>query len=211
MAATNKANKVLVTFNVKNGQYALPGGEVKPLAWLTRVSLEKNLTTQPFYGDGEIQRLLVNDKGFTGVLGMTARDEEFEKDLGFLMEVQGGLATVQQSAIPSISLYFETEYMGTSGPAKTKKVWLFEVEVSTPNEEYAQNEDDISVGTVEYNMTIKGTYLKAVDGQTDYTDAETGGKKKVFKLSATPEDDGYETFGDSVPIPTVKAEEGVGE
>lgn len=201
----DKTGKVLAQFNVKNGQYKTGNGEIAPLAWLTRISLDKNLSTLPIYGDGEIQLNVVNDKGFTGTLGLTARDIEFETANGMQMEIENGQAEIQQQSVPQNSIYFETEYVGGDGIKKTKKVWLFGVEVSAPSESLDQNTDDINIATVEYGITVKGVYLKAADGITDYTDATTGNKVKVFKLSATPADADFDSFGDTVPVPTAKA------
>ena len=42
---------------------------------------KKKLATKELYGDGDLQLLLVNDKGFTGTIGMTASDEDYEEAL----------------------------------------------------------------------------------------------------------------------------------
>jgi hypothetical protein len=205
--AIDKSGKILAQFNVKNGQYKTASGSLSSLTWLTKVSLDKNLSTQAIYGDGELQLNLINDKGYTGTIGMTARDIEFETALGMQMELDGGLAEIQQTAAVPISLYFETNFVGADGVVKTKKVWLFGVEVSAPSEALDQNTDDPAIATVEYGITVKGTYLKDTDGETDYIDTTTGNKVKVFKLSSIPTDTGFDSFGDTVPVPTAKTEE----
>lgn len=202
---SNKTGKVLAQFNVKNGQYQVDGGTLKPLTWLARVSLDKDLSTLPIYGDGEVIVRMVNDKGFTGILGLTARDTEFEIDNGMQMEIDGGIAEIQQKSVIQNSIYFETEFAGADGVTKTKKVWLFGVEISAPSESLEQTTDDINISTIEYGITVKGVYLKDADGVADYVDAETGNKVKVFKMSKSPSDADYATFGDSVPVPKVKA------
>ena len=106
--------------------------------------------------------------------------------------------------MPQNAIYFETEFTGADGVKKTKKVWLFGVEVSAPSESLDQNTDDLSIATVEYGITVKGVYLKAADGIANYTDATTGNTVKVFKLSQIPTDTDYATFGDTVPVPTAK-------
>jgi len=204
--AIDKTGKVLAQFNVKNGQYKADS-TLASLTWLTKVSLDKNLSTLPIYGDGELQLDIINDKGYTGTIGMTARDIEFETALGMQMELSNGQAEVQQTAAKSISLYFETNFVGTDGTVKTKKVWLFGVEVSAPSEALDQNTEDPTIATVEYGITVKGIYLKDTGGETDYIDTTTGNKVKVFKLSSIPTDTGFDTFGDTVPVPTVKTEE----
>ena len=201
----DKTGKTLVEYNVRNGQYKTAGGTISPLTWLTKVSLEKALSTQEIYGDGELQLTLVKDSGFTGILGMTARDKEFEIANGMQMEVDGGHADVQIDAMPENSIYFETDFAGKDGIVKSKKVWLYGVEVGTPGEALDQSTDTPNINNAEYPITVKGEYLKATGGTADYVDSTTGKKKKVFKLSATPTDSGYAAFGDSVPVPTVKS------
>ena len=95
MAVPSKAGKNIIEFNCKNGVYSVDGSTVKPLGYLTAISTEKNIDTKDIYGDGEIILSQMNDKGSTGSLEMTARDDDFEKDLGFEMEIEQGLAEAQ--------------------------------------------------------------------------------------------------------------------
>lgn len=204
--AISKTGKTLAQFNVKNGQYKTGStGSLSSLTWLTKVSLDKDLATKVIYGDGEKQITLMNDKGFTGSLGVSARDIEFETANGMQLEVANGTAEIQQTSVLENAIYFETEFVGKDGLVKTKKVWLFGVEVSAPSEALDQNQDDITIAAFEYGITVKGVYLKASTGTDDYVDSVTGGKVKVFKLSNIPTDSTFETFGDSVPVPTAKA------
>lgn len=203
--AISKDGKTLVQFNVRNGQYKTASGNLSSLAWLTKVSLDKNLATQAIYGDGELQMNLINDKGFTGILGLTARDKNFEIANGMQKAVSGATAEIQQLVIPENAIYFETDYIENK-VSKSKKVWLFGVEVSAPSESLDQNTDSVNIGNAEYSITVKGTNLKAVGGAADYVDADTGKTVKVFKLSSIPTDNGYANFGDSVPVPTAISE-----
>lgn len=201
----DKTGKVLVSFNVKNGQYAVDG-EIKPLNYLTKFSKEKNLKTKTIYGDGELLTTLVNDQGFTGIIGMLAQDIEYNKDMGFMEELSSGLAEIKQVAIKEHNLYFETQYMAKGDVTKTKKVWVFGVEVQSPSESLEQNTDDINESNVEYPITIKGTNIKSSDGTTDYVNPTTGDVMKCYTYSKVPTDDGYDTFEKTVPVPTIKAE-----
>lgn len=207
--AISKTGKTLIGYNVKNGQYSILAsgvyGSPASLTWLTKFSKEKNLATKELYGDGELQLLLVNDKGFTGTIGMTARDEEYEEALGFLMDLDAGSAEIKQLLIQEHAIYFETEYLGNDGDPKVKKTWVYGVTASAPSETFDQNTEDINQTTVEYALTIRGTLLKKSDGLTDYTNTN-GENIKVFTYSKKPTDTGYNTFGDSCPIPKVAAE-----
>jgi hypothetical protein len=199
-----KTDKVLVGFNVSNGKYAIKTngayGSPVDLGYLTRFSKEKNLTSKTIYGDGEIQTVLVNDKGFTGTLGLLQQDLEFNKALGFMLDTDNGTIEMQQSSVVECAIYFETEFMKNDGIKKTKKVWVVGVNVEAPSESLEQTTDDINENNVEYSITVKGEYLKNSAGTDDYTDGTTGQKVKYFTFSKTPSDTGYSTFGDSVPI-----------
>lgn len=207
--AIDKTGKTLVGFNVKNGQFAVKtsSGYDTPvsLTWLTRFAKDKNLSTKEIYGDGQLQITLVNDKGFTGSIGMTAQDLEYNKAMGFAQDIDGGLAEIKQLSVVDHAIYFETDFIGKDGITKTKKVWVFGVTVQAPSESLDQNTTDINESTVEYAITIQGINLKNATGDADYVDAETGQTVKCFTYSKVPTDDGYDTFGDSVPAPKVSA------
>lgn len=201
----SKSGKTLICFNVKNGQFKTASGSLTSLAWLTKFSKEKDLSTKKIFGDGELVLTLVNDKGFTGTIGMTAQDAAYNKALGFVKELSAGTGEVKQLSVVQHSIYFETDYCGSDGITKTKKTWVFGVEAQAPSETFDQNTDDINETNVEYQITIKGTNLKTADGSADYVDATTGQTVKVFTYSMLPDDVGYATFGDSVPVPKVPA------
>lgn len=213
--AISKTGKTLIGYNVKNGQYALLTtagtsttapvfGSAASLTWLTKFSKEKNLATKELYGDGELQITLVNDKGYTGTIGMTARDEEYETDLGMQMALDAGVAEIKQLLVKEHAIYFETNYLGADGDPKVKKTWCYGVSASAPSETFDQNTEDINQSNIEYALTIRGTMLKASNGTDDYVDA-SGENIKVFFYSKKPTDTGYATFGDTVPIPKVSA------
>ena len=205
MATPSKTGKTLIQYNCKNGVYSLDGTEVEPLTFLSSITTDKNTTSTDLYGDGELQVTLLNDRGSTGTLEMPARDQEFEVALGFMQELSNGMGEVQVVQNKTISIGFETYYMGNDGVQKTKKVWFLGVNVSPAGETLSQNTDAINNTTASYPITIKGVNLKATGGTTDYVDAN-GNTKKVFKISSVPTDAGYATFLDSVPTPTVKAD-----
>ena len=122
MATPSKTGKTLIQYNCKNGVYSIDGTEVKPLTFLSTVSLDKNMASTNIIGDGEVQITLLSDKGSTGTLNTTAHDEDFEVDLGFLQELSNGMAEVQIVENKTISIGFEAYYMGNDGVQKTKKI-----------------------------------------------------------------------------------------
>ena len=203
MATPNKANKKLIEFNCKNGVYAVDG-EVKPLGYLVSNTLEKSISTKDIYGDGELQLSVLSDRGMTGTLEMTARDDEFESDLGFVKTIAQGLADVQVLQNKTIAVGYENYILTADGLTKTKKVWLLGVNVAPASDSLSQNTDTTNEATASYGLTVKGVNLKASSGETDFVD-ENGNTLKVFKVSCLPNDTGYATFLDSVPVPTANA------
>ena len=103
----------------------------------------------------------------------------------------------------TIAIGFECYITTTDGATKTKKVWLLGVNVSPASDGLSQNTDTINESTASYGITVKGTYLKATGGTTDYVDSN-GNTIKVYKVTSVPSDTGYDTFLDSVPVPTAK-------
>lgn len=203
MATPSKAGKKLIEFNCKNGVYAIEG-EVKPLGYLVSNTLDKSISTKDIYGDGELQLSVLSDRGMTGTLEMTARDDEFETDLGFVKAIAQGLADVQVLQNKTISVGYENYILTADGVTKTKKVWLLGVNVSPASDSLSQNTDTTNEATASYGLTVKGVNLKDSEGSTDFVD-ENGNTMKVFKISSVPGQEGYETFLDSVPTPKAKA------
>ena len=205
MATPSKEGKKLIEYNCKNGVYNLGGDDstIKPLGYLTSVTLDKNIQTKDIYGDGDLQLSILSDKGSNGTLEMTAKDDEFDIDLGFAMKITQGLADIQVLQNKSIAIGFECYITTTDGITKTKKVWLLGVNVSPASDGLSQNTDTINENTASYGITVKGTNLKATGGATDYVDAN-GNTIKVYKITSLPSDTGYATFLDSVPVPTAK-------
>lgn len=206
MATPSKSGKTLIEYNCKNGVYNLGGTDtaVKPLGYLSAFALEKNTSTKDIYGDGDLQLSIISDKGMTGNLDLTAKDDTFDTDLGFAMSISQGLASVQVLQNKSIAVGFECYVTDASGVTKTKKVWLLGVNVAPAGESLAQNTDTINEAVASYPITVKGVNLQDSTGTTDYVDAN-GNTIKVFKITALPSDTGYSTFLDSVPVPKAKA------
>lgn len=203
MATPSKTGKKLIEFNCKNGVYAVES-EVKPLGYLVSNTLDKSISTKDIYGDGELQLSVLSDRGMTGTLEMTARDDEFETDLGFVKAIAQGLADVQVLQNKTIAVGYENYILTADGVTKTKKVWLLGVNVSPASDSLSQNTDTTNEATASYGLTVKGVNLKDSEGTNDFVD-ENGNTMKVFKVSCLPTDEGYETFLDSVPTPKVSA------
>ena len=206
MATPSKTGKTLIEYNCKNGVYNLGGQDntIKPLGWLSSVTTEKNMSTAEKYGDGQLVLSLITDKGSTGTLELTARDPDFEKDLGFLKTISSGLAEMQVRENKTISVGFECSYVGADGVTKTKKVWFLGVNVSPAGDSLSQNTDNTNESAASYPITLKGVDLMSSDGSAVWTDTN-GNSYKVYKISSKPGDTGYDTFLDSVPAARVSA------
>ena len=200
MATPNKTGKKLIEYNCKNGVYSVDGTEVKPLGYLVSNTLDKSISTKDIYGDGELQLSVLSDRGMTGTLEMTARDDEFETDLGFVKVIAQGLADVQVLQNKTISVGYENYILTADGITKTKKVWLLGVNVAPASDSLSQNTDTTNEATASYGLTVKGVNLKDNTGSADFVD-ENGNTLKIFKVSSVPGQDGYNTFLDSVPTP----------
>lgn len=206
----NKAGKTLISFNVKNGQYAIGTNSPKPLSFFATFAKEKNLDSKIIYGDGEIQATVYNDKGMTSTMTLTGRDEEYGIALGLMMKLGGGgIAEIQQVKSIEHSVYFETYDLikastGEEFKQTTAKVWVFGVTTSAPSETLTQNTDGINENMVDYPGTIKGTKLMDDTGNKTYRD-ENGNELNVFTYKKRPSDDGYDEFEKTVPIPKASA------
>lgn len=206
MANPSKTGKTLIEYNCKNGVYNLGGNDssIKPLGYLSSVTTEKNMASTEKYGDGELVLSVITDKGSTGTLELTARDSDFETDLGFLKSIASGLAEVQVRENKTISIGFECSFVGSDGTEKTKKVWFLGVNVSPAGDSLSQNTDGTNESAASYPITIKGVDLLDSAGTSVWTDAN-GNSYKVYKISSKPGDTGYATFLDSVPLAKVAA------
>ena len=195
------AKKNLFTFNVKNLKYSFATSGVfeSPidLAYANSLALEADYDETVLYGDGIKLAILADDKGKTGTLSVIHLAEIYEIACGRAMLVEGGLGDVQQISTLEHALYYEVDIL-EAGIKKTVKNWLFGVITGKPSESYEQTTDNPTINNYEYPLTILGTVLQNVAGTADYTDAN-GNTVMCYRVSASPTDDDYATFGATVP------------
>ena len=96
-------------------------------------------------------------------------------------------------------IYFETCGVDDKGGMPIAKTWLYGVTSSRPSESYDQNTDDINESTFDTPLEMEGVNLKGTNG-ADYKD-EKGNIIVVWQMTVTPDDEGYDTFGDEVVLP----------
>ncbi len=206
MGTLDKNNKDLVQYNVQNAVYVLAddtAGTVKPLTFMNTFSKDRNVKVKDFYGDGEVQDSAYSDLTISGAVGVTARDMDFEKDIGLVETLKDGLsAELAVTGTKRVHLGLETFIKKKGQAAQVKRVWIFNLQILPPSESLTQTKEDITESAFDYSYVGYGTNVKSADGQSDYVD-ENGMRKKAFTVSARPDDAGYKTFFEKVPVPTV--------
>lgn len=201
------AKTKMFKFNVKNVKYAVKndlGTYATPedLAYANSISLEADYDETKLYGDGQILAVLGDDKGKTGTLSVTNIEKDYEIAMKRSMEIDGGLADIQQRSSVEHALYFEVDAI-EDGVAKTIKRWVFGVTTGKASETYEQTTDNPTINTYDYPLTALGVNLKDTAGTADHTDAN-GNTIKVFYMTSFPGDANYATFQSTVPTPKVK-------
>ena len=203
----------LIRFNVQNIKYAMPkaeGGFEKPVPYGTaiKMALEADSTVKKIYGDGAPIASIVNDKGKTGTMTTNNISDDFEEAVGRLLKTPQGLASIKQQKNIAFALYFEVKNLTAGGKMPLAKTWLYGVTSPTPpSETYDQNTDDINESSFETALEIAGIDLVGNDDKV-WVDEETGQPVRVWKLTAAPTDEGFDTFGDDVVIPKMNEAQG---
>ena len=201
------AKTKMFKFSVKNVKYAVPVdgvyGTPEDLAYVNSISLEADYEETKLYGDGEVLGVLADDKGKTGILSVINIEKDYEIAMKRSMEIENGLAEIQQRSTVTHAIYFETNGL-EDGVSKTIKRWLLGVSTGKASEAYNQTTDNPTINPFDYPLTVLGTNLLDNPGTSEYKDAQ-GNTIKIFSVTKFPEDAGYATFGDAVPIPKAKA------
>ena len=203
------AKSKLIKYNIKNVKYAVKDesgvwGNPIDLAYANSLSLEANFSETKFFGDGEVIAVLTNDKGKTGTLSVINIEHDYEIACGRMMEIEGGFAEIEQISSVEHCLYYEVDAKKDGVPI-TIKTWMFGCITGKANESYQQTQEDHTVNTYDYPLTVNGVNLKASTGENDYVDAN-GNTIKVPRKFSYPTDQDYATFGNAVPIPKAKVE-----
>lgn len=200
------AKTKMFKFNVKNVKYAVPVegvfGTPKDLAYANSISLEADYEETKLFGDGQILAILGDDKGKTGTLSVVNIEKDYEIDMKRSLEIEGGLADIQQRSSVEHAIYFEVDAI-ENGVGKTIKRWVFGVTTGKASETYEQTQDSPTINTYDYPLTVLGVNLKDSAGTADYKD-EFGNTLKAFYVTSFPGEAGYATFESTVPTPKVK-------
>lgn len=159
------------------------------------------------YADNRLVCRIPSDTGYEGEIGTTAPDPEVEKAAGFTLEGAGGLITTNITSYLRGALYYEFLENDEDGKQSVVKVWMFNVEIGKGSQSYTTDQASLTFGSYSYPFRAYGDTLKDAEGTGDYVD-ERGVGRTAFMITARPDDDGYATFGDTVPVPKVAAAEG---
>lgn len=200
----SKEGKTLIEYNIKNVVYSVDGETVKPWTYASALQLSRSSESKDIYGDGELQLSILTDTGMTGNIDATARDTDFEKDLGFVMDMDTGTGEVSIVQNKSITIGAEVYIATKDGTTKVKKKWWFGVNITPASESLSQNTTTINEANASYGMTVKGVTLMDSTGLAEYKD-ENGVGRKCFSKTCVPGDTGYETFLDTVAKANAKA------
>ena len=158
------------------------------------------------YADNRLVCRIPNDTGYEGEIGTTAPDPELEKAAGFSLEGANGLITTDITSYLRGALYYEFLEVDEDGKQSVVKCWMFNVEIGKGSATYTTDRDSLEFGSYTYPFRAYGDTLKDAEGTGDYLD-ERGVGRKAFLYTCRYDDTGYSTFGDTVPVPKVAAED----
>lgn len=194
-------------FDIRNVRFAVKnelGYETpKDLAYAESMALSPVFSEQQVYGDGKLMATLASDKGYTGTLIVVQPALDYEVAMKRKMKIANGLADVTQIDNVEHAIYYEFTIF-LNGVAKTGKSWLLNLTSGRPAETFTQSKEDPTINNVEYPLTIIGAPLMNAAGNALHVD-EFGNQLNVTKITSVPGDADYDTFGDAVPVPKVKA------
>lgn len=200
------ANKQGAGFHgVDSLKYAVLGGDtatVKDAAYVVGVSLSRQISKTQKYANNRMVCEIASDNGYTGTINTTAPELDLETALGMVMNVAGGArAVVSRGSTPRADVYFETIVNYEDGTNEVVKTWFLNVAISEPESiEHSTDTDSATFGNYAYPITVYGEMLKASTGDADYVD-DKGFKRRVYRLDSYPGDEGYTSFGSTVPAP----------
>lgn len=201
------ARKDYLFYNVKNLKHALRTAAKtystpESLAYASGLNLEADFNETKKYGDGMVIAVIADDKGLTGSVITTSVEDDYEIACArAVLDNNGNLVTIQQKSSIHHAIYYETDYLD-AGVNKTAKFWLLNLTTGKASESYQQTEEDPTINTYEYSLTVLGEKLEANLTTDDFVD-ENGNTINVYRVRSLPGETGYATFGDAVP--TVKS------
>lgn len=182
-----------ITFGLRNVHYALATfGEgtwsfeaPKPLEGAQEFSSELVGGTSQVYADDKIYHTLVSNSGATITLKLTELSDEFKKDIfGYAEDSNKNLVEVTNAVVKTFALGYEIQ-----GDSKARRVWYFLCTATPVGQSTKSKADSIEANSV--SLTITARPIEVND-------------KEVLRVIASKGDTNYETFFDSVELPTIE-------
>lgn len=206
MAEAAKSKPIHVRFNIQNLKWALLAdgqyGTPQKYGTSKKIEIEADASVKKIFGDGKRIASIMNDKGKTAKWTTNNISDAFEIAMGRKIRIKQGIASIQQQEIKTFAFYFETSGLDEDNSMPLAKTWVFgATSTAAPSESYEQTTDDVNESQYETPIEIGGVELKNKDGSI-YKNKKTGQEVRVWQLSSFPDCEGYETFGNEVPIPT---------
>lgn len=175
-----------------------------PIAYATALGLTAKLEGAELFADNRLVCRVPSDQGYDGEIGTTSPCPALEKAAGYALDGASGIVGTNVTSYLRGALYYEFIETDADGQNSTVKAWMLNVEIGKGSENHATDTNTVQFGSYSYPYTCYGDTLKAADGTADYVDANGMGRL-AFTYTARPDDEGYATFGSSVPVPKVAA------
>lgn len=193
-----------VRFAPKTAQAYATGEGILKVLYAKSLNPSALLEAVEQYADDRLLFRVPNDKGYDVELGTTAPDPELDKSAGFALEGASGLLAVQMVNYARGALYYEYMERDENGVASKVKCWMYNVEIGKGSGTHTTDESSVSFGTYTYPARVYGDELMDESGTKEYVD-DHGMGRKAFLYTARVGDEGYDTFGDAVPVPKLAA------
>lgn len=185
-------------FNAKNMHYSKKKGTPKPLSPALSVGITQNITTQKRFADGESVFEAVSDTGPSGEIGMSAPCDEYERDMGRILDTSAGAMDVIQTNSELHDIYYEFDMGKDTNTSDVVKCWLLNVATTKGALNHSSNNESITFGDYMMPYTTKPLPILKATG-TDYERDENGHVYKGYRVIRRPGDDGYDTFHLAAP------------
>lgn len=203
--------KVVGYFGVRDGVF---GGLTSPDVVKEFVSLKSfgytaNITEQSLYGDNRKMFAAVNDQGGEISLGLNARPEEYEEELGFSKKIDGATAQLKQYNSPKHAIGFVYDEALENGSTRAVKVWVLGVQMRKAAQNFSTNTESLTFG--EYIMPGSVTPVDIAPASGEGVALDKNGNKIcgcIFTRAFGEE--GFETFHETVYVPKLLPEGGEG-
>lgn len=206
-----KHNKAAAYHGVEHVKFAprveeayAAGEKILPLLYAKSLNLSSLLEAVEQHADDHLLFRVPNDKGYDAEMGTTAPDTALELVAGYALEGAGGIISANQVDYARGALYYEFKERDGNGKVSMVKCWLYNVEVGKGSPTHTTDESSVAFGTYTYPLRIYGDAVMSSDGAKPYID-DRGMPRTAFLYTARVGDEGYDMFGDAVPVPKVAA------